>query len=341
MVETDKSHFHISLKERDIVINLKEPHRVISTCKVNGGIREGIRYIVIHQLKEGVIEGKLNDPASIHDYVSSKIGIDPRSMVLMLTAVQVRHMEVQKVSYKNISVLALSTAGVESNAGRAGDPSQVYEENGRFTTLGPSGTICTAVLVDGSMSPSALVEAVILSTEAKASVLQEMGIPSKYSQGIATGTGTDQICIASRLSGVRLNYSGKHTKLGEIMAVAVRSSIRKSLVKRDSSLGRFTGHLPSIMLRFGLDEKAFGEYIKHKAMKDPELVALSLSLAHIIDHMMWGNLKRDAFIRSAEDIISLMEHRLEQLGIDPNPIRNALLSALKGQSLDQSRILRT
>ena len=45
-------------------------------------------------------------------------------------------------SFKKLEVTAISTAGVRTNASRAGDPCFYYEENGKF------GTINTIILIN-------------------------------------------------------------------------------------------------------------------------------------------------------------------------------------------------
>ena len=56
-------------------------------------------------------------------------------------------------------------------------------------------------------------------TEAKSAALADLAVPSRYSPTIATGTGTDQFCLAAPLEpGRRAREStSPHVKLGEII----------------------------------------------------------------------------------------------------------------------------
>ena len=68
-------------------------------------------------------------------------------------------------------------------------------------------------------------------TEAKNVALQKLDIHSAYTPGeLATGTGTDQIIMASG-NGEKCTYVGGHTKIGEMMARAVTRSTVDAIKK--------------------------------------------------------------------------------------------------------------
>ena len=91
------------------------------------------------------------------------------------------------------------------------------------------------IFINRELTPAALTDCVMTATEAKAAALQELGINSRYSDSPATGTGTDQILVASQLgTSPPLGYARKHTKLGEL--------IGKNLLKGrpgDTSMAKF------------------------------------------------------------------------------------------------------
>ena len=67
-------------------------------------------------------------------------------------------------------------------------------------------------------SEGTLLEAFMTATEAKTVALNNLKIPSQYSNGYATGTGTDGLAIFSNLeSETFLTNAGKHSKLGELI----------------------------------------------------------------------------------------------------------------------------
>jgi adenosylcobinamide amidohydrolase len=76
-------------------------------------------------------------------------------------------------------------------------------------------------------------EAFMTATEAKTVALNNLRIPSQYSNGYATGTGTDGLCIFSNLeSDNTLTNAGKHSKLGEMIGNCVIESIQKAIKKQ-------------------------------------------------------------------------------------------------------------
>ena len=68
------------------------------------------------------------------------------------------------------------------------------------------------------MPPGILARALVTATEAKTAALQELILGSRYSSGLATGTGTDQIlAISDPQAKLMISDCGKHTKPGELL----------------------------------------------------------------------------------------------------------------------------
>ena len=83
------------------------------------------------------------------------------------------------------------------------------------------------------MGYETLLEAFMTATEAKTVALNDLKIPSQYSNGYATGTGTDGLCVFSNLeSDNALTNAGKHSKLGELIGKCVIESIIKAVRKQ-------------------------------------------------------------------------------------------------------------
>ena len=94
------------------------------------------------------------------------------------------------------------------------------------------GTINNIVITNACLDDVAMASSFITVTEAKNVALQKLDVRSSYTPGeLATGTGTDQIIMASG-HGEKCTYVGGHTKIGEMIAKAVTrytvNAIKKS-----------------------------------------------------------------------------------------------------------------
>ncbi|WP_169082957.1 adenosylcobinamide amidohydrolase [Paenibacillus sp. PL91] len=115
-------------------------------------------------------------------------GHDPANTIGLITAAKLTHASIAEHKGDKFNLLCCTTVGTR-NAARAGLPRST------FSAYSP-GTINTILLIDGQMSESAMVNAIITATEAKTAALQHLGIVEKESGNAATGTTTDAIVIA-------------------------------------------------------------------------------------------------------------------------------------------------
>ncbi|MDL2226653.1 adenosylcobinamide amidohydrolase [Deltaproteobacteria bacterium OttesenSCG-928-M10] len=159
------------------------------------------------------------------DDLFKALRLDPSQAELIFTGADMNNLVIRTASFKDITVYALVTAGVEGNALRSSrDAGNWYEP----------GTINIIVLTNHQLSPQAAARALITITEAKTAALWDMDIRSVQSplSNPATGTGTDSIIVVSG-EGPVLSASGGHTKLGELMAEAVHGAVQEALVKQN------------------------------------------------------------------------------------------------------------
>ncbi len=256
----------IERRPKTLVVRLTEPHTVLSSCPVNGGLRNDLAAIANHQCCEprdhfpAALETAVEDPAAYLRDFCRRHGL-PENCILLSTAVNVNNAGVARYAYRDLEVIGLCTAGVESNAAAAGDPATVYESGGRFRSLhgeeSPAvGTINLIVCINRPLTPGAMVTAVMTVTEAKTAVMMSLGIGSRYSDALATGTGTDQIALAARREERQpLTGAGKHTKLGELIGRTVSDALREALSyqNRLTARGQCSTHI--LLERFGLDRE--------------------------------------------------------------------------------------
>ncbi|MCF0133712.1 MAG: adenosylcobinamide amidohydrolase [Blautia sp.] len=92
------------------------------------------------------------------------------------------------------------------------------------------GTINMIIHISAELSWNAMVGATVVATEAKAAAIQEVGLKSCYSDGLATGSGTDGIIIVSDMeSDVHLTQVRTDVKAGEIIGAAVKKALKRAL----------------------------------------------------------------------------------------------------------------
>lgn len=232
----------VETRGRALVVRLLAPHRVLSTCPVNGGLREDLEAVFNHQsCLPNDAEHELftlagGDARRYHQIVCARHGLPPERSAALGTAADMARAARRYDRRAEPGLLVLCTAGA-SNACRAGDPASCEERDGAFRPLRGAprraGTINLIIFIGRELTASALVEAAITATEAKAAALQDLGVLSAVSGLPATGTGTDQIAIGSRLGGRPFTSAGKHTRLGERIGRCVRAAVLEGLERQD------------------------------------------------------------------------------------------------------------
>ncbi len=302
-------------KEKIIYVNFLVQHRVISTCGVNGGLRDDLEGIANHQLCEPLGHDRkglkiiAENPFDYLKSVCEKYGLSPDKRALLGTAANMNYAAVESQEYRGLKVVTISTGGVKTNAGRAGDPATIYEKDGKFINAKgevdePLGTINSIIIINKELTHGAMARSLVTASEAKAAALQELAVNSRYSYGLATGTGTDQIGIASRLTEeIPLTGAGKHTKLGELIGLTVKKSVKKTLALQDSLTPQSQRSAKIHLERFGIDKKSMIEKIcsflneeKSKLLeknfasinRDSVTVAATTALVHLRDKIEWG-----------------------------------------------------
>ncbi len=262
----------VERRPRVLVVRLTDPHSVLSSCPVNGGLRDDLAAVVNHQCCEprshfpAVLETAVADPgAYLRDFCRREAL--PENCALLSTAVNIHNAGVARGAYRGLQVIALCTAGVESNAAAAGDPATVYESGGRFFSLHEknvpaAGTINLIVCVNRPLTPAAMVTAAMTATEAKSALVMSLSIGSRYSDRLATGTGTDQFALAARQGREPpLTGAGKHTKLGELIGHTVSQALREALSYQNRLTARGQCSSRILLERFGLDRKGLQERV--------------------------------------------------------------------------------
>ena len=299
---------------RYLVVELLAPHRVISTSAVGGGQRDDLRFLVNHQSCEGQGDQERYELISrmgldaYHHTVCREIGVDPERTALMGTAANMAYAVHRPATFEDLRVDAFTTAGVSGNAARAGDPAAWMETDDGWRKVSPyAGTINTILLLACPLTPSAHARAIITMTEAKSAALAELAVPSRYAPVIATGTGTDQFCLAAPLDPSRKpkDSTSPHVKLGEIIGVAVAASVKEALCWQNGLEPSRTRDLFHTLGRFGLTAARAAERLAallperrydlleknwNAVFHDPGSAAAAHAFAAVLDRVAFGTL---------------------------------------------------
>jgi adenosylcobinamide amidohydrolase len=154
------------------------------------------------------------------------LNLKASNTAVLLTGADIERFGIAMEEFRDLKVCTIATAGME-NAMRVGvDRASTFEINGKFEQI---GTINIIILTNATLSRSAMVGAIITATEGKVIALQDLNIKSRYSNNLATGTGTDSIIIASGESKIKLRYAGGHTKLGEFIARTASKAVKEAI----------------------------------------------------------------------------------------------------------------
>jgi adenosylcobinamide amidohydrolase len=306
--------FVLDRRGRFLRARLKKPHLVLSTSHVNGGMGESLSWLVNHQSSEGKGHMERHDmlteqgPAAYHASACAAAGAPPMATALMGTAADMQYAAVREEACGDARVWAVATAGVQGNAGRAGDPAKWDEVDGAWKPVHAlPGTINIMLLFGSPLSPAALARAVATLTEAKTAALLDLAVPSRYSPHLATGTGTDQFCLASPIDASlpMRTWTGKHAKLGELLAKAVIGAVKEALRWQNGLDPSRTRHLEHALGRFGVQAARLraraGELLPEAAralldanfegvVHQPQAAGAAYALASIQDRITHGTL---------------------------------------------------
>lgn len=309
--------FSIRRSGRFLVTKLLTRHRVLSTSVCNGGQSENIRYLVNHQSCEGaghneraLAMAKLGQEKYHHE-VCRELNLPADAVASMGTAANMNYATIVQRGDDDILVTAIVTAGVQGNAACAGDPTTWRETPQGLTepVLQP-GTINIELLLSCPVIEGALSRAVSTMTEAKSAALYQLAVRSRYSLDFATGTTTDQFCIAAPLNGaVPRRYTGTGTKLGEYLAAAVRDATLEALRWHNGLEPSYTRGLFHALGRYGVKEDQLQNEIapylserdlellgknRNSVMYEPLVCASAYALAGILDRCRYGTFPASA-----------------------------------------------
>lgn len=313
-----------------LVVMFAGPRDVLSTGPNNGGYRRDLKAVFNQDCNPGAgmsCEMKADTYEKHMELVASEdLGLDPETCSGLSTAASMHNVAIETLTYEDFSVTAIVTGGIRVNAVRAGDPATWHEHSGNYAeTMG--GTINIMLHISANLTPGALTNALVTCTEAKTAAIQELLAPSRYSRGLATGSGTDgTIVICNPQSDTFLTNAGKHCKLGEYIGRTVKKAVKEALYRQSCLGAEYQHDILNRMDRFGITQDSFWmryqklcqeqqQPVGQKAdfidcldrIKNDDLLVTYTSLfAHLLDQADWGLLSEKEASGAAKQIMQLM-----------------------------------
>ena len=335
---------------KSVIVKFSGKRAVLSTGVINGGYSEHLTSVFNNDAKTAPGMGcQLKAPTYKEhmEIIAGELGLDPQYTTGMGTAADMKNMSVTIEKYGDLSVTALITGGIETNGGRVGDPASYVENNGKTEKI-KHGTINIIVAVNGNLPPRTLTRAMITITEAKTAAIQELLEGSKYSNGIATGSGTDGVIVYSNLESEAVyNDSGKHSKLGELIGKAVKKGVKEALARQSDLTPEKQKSIFRRGRRYGITaEEIWNRYVEkypekteekleymefiEKIEKNEEIVALTSLYIHLLDQLEWNLLSEETVKEQCEQIRKLICDKL-QINYELEEKKEEILNYLIGR----------
>lgn len=332
----DKVYFY----DKSIVIYFQGARKVLSTSLYNGGYHDDYTAVYNYDAKQGAgmpCEMLADTYVEHMRLVSKRLALDPDKVSGMGTAASMENAVVETLSFKELTVTAIVTGGIETNGGRAGDPADYYKPMPKPKY----GTINIMLLLDCDMPEGTMARALVTCTEGKTAAIQELLEGSKYSNGIATGSGTDQtIVIANSESELYMEGAGKHSKLGELIGKTVKNAVKKALAKQSGltpakqhdvfrRLKRFDIKAGDMWQSYSAQDAVVvkPEYLlaAEKLAKEDIMLVYTSLYAHLLDQHLWELISAKEMQLAGQQLLKVLA---EQYAVEAELIDEGTLAAM-------------
>ena len=284
-----------------IFVQFNHKRNALSNSVLNGGINNDLEFVFNHHLSQDAID--YLESHDLKDYLidlCNKHNLNPLKSCGLVTLALMKNLSIVTKRFRQLEVTAITTAGVRVNAVCAGDDASYWEENGEFHF----GTINTILLINSRLDDKVLAEAFMVASEAKSVALNDLKIPSQFSNNFATGTGTDGLIIASDLDSDNLiSNAGKHSKLGELIAKSIAESIHVAIKKQVWITPHSQSNVLVLLNRYKLDINEFYDSLNQDKYsfisrlkidsKIQENIAVTSSILNLIDDVGKGIIEKE------------------------------------------------
>lgn len=331
--------------KKSLVLHFSGTRLVLSTGLNHGGCRSDLSAVFNNDGNPGPgMEFRLRAKTyreHLDVIAKEDLGLDPKTCTGFCTAASMDNVSIQTRKHDFFTVTAIVTGGIHGNGGRIGDPASYSEK---------PGTINIILHIDASLPKGTLVKALVSCTEAKTAAIQELLAPSRYSSGLATGSGTDGvILVCNPDSPNRLTDAGQHSALGELIGTTVKTAVKEALFRQTGLSPLYQHNIIHRMDRYGvtedtlwkLYEKKYGAKVPRflfedrldRIKTDDTLVTYTSLFAHLLDQLDWKLLKPEEVWQAGGELLKLA-------GLEPYAAHTAALKTPKQQSEEPDPLLK-
>lgn len=209
----------VTIGRRAVRVASRRPLRVLSSAVVGGGYGSSREILNVH------VDDKYDGERPEEDLAATAVELGvAEPFVGLMTAAYTELARCAVESLGDLTVAAVVSVGL-SNTSSAGVTPPIGGSPAEGAAPGP-GTINVILLVDGALTPAAMVNAVITATEAKTMTLAEWAVATPEGEA-ASGTSTDTVVVACTGRGDELCYAGPATPVGWLAARAVRAAMTR------------------------------------------------------------------------------------------------------------------
>lgn len=318
--------------EKSIVAFFKGKRKVLSTSVYNGGYHEDFEAVYNHDAKVGAgMACEMLAPTYTEhmQIISKRLGLNPDKVSGMGTAADMENVAIETLTWENLTVTAIVTGGIEINGGRVGDPATWFKP---MEKPNRAGTINIMLFIDADLPAGTVARALVTCTEAKTAAIQELLEGSKYSTGIATGSGTDTtIVVANTDSELYLEGAGKHSKLGELIGKVVTKAVKGALSKQSNLNPKRQHDVFRRLKRFGVNQQTIWDLYQsanncaikpvfletcESLAKEKSMLTYTSLYVHLLDQYLWKLIDEEEVVLAGNKILSEIATIYEVDGIE-------------------------
>ena len=201
---------HTKYLSRNIIITLNEEATAL-TSTVDGGLRNGIRHIIHHQVPKNFMEEPMREVVKTHRELSIRDG----EVMTFLTATELpRNHIIHRETINGAEVEVSITMGLTN-------PYKISRGDAIAEGIGEA-TINMAIIISKPLTIQAMIDAITLAAQVKALTLAEM------TGGNMHGTTSDAIAVVTPSNGDKEPYAGPATTIGKAVIHAVHNALMKA-----------------------------------------------------------------------------------------------------------------